>query len=171
MNSDDKKCLYLIDVQNGFISNNTKHILTRIDKLLKSNYFDYIIASKFINYENSPYVKYLNWNKFMDDNDIMLYKPIEEKANLIVEKNKYTSLTNDVLNYLSDNNLKEIYLAGIDTDCCVLATAISFFENDIKPYVLEYYSASNGGNDGHKSALTVLKRLIGEISIVKGSLI
>lgn len=62
---------------------------------------------------------------------------------------------------LLQNNITEAYIAGIDTDCCVLATAISLFEHNIRPVVLEQYCVSNGGDVSHQAAITVLERTIG----------
>jgi nicotinamidase-related amidase len=165
------KCLYLVDVQNGFISEKTKYILPRLNNLLESNYFDFIISSKFINNFDSPFVKYLNWDKLINDNETALYGSIEKKSDLIVEKKIYSSVNEEVLKFLKNKNLDEIYIAGIDTDCCVLKTAVDFFELDIKPYVLEYYSSTNGGDKSQRAAITVLKRFIGEKLIIKNSLI
>ncbi|MEN8907721.1 MAG: isochorismatase family protein [Clostridiales bacterium] len=165
-----KKCLFLIDVQYGFISGKTEYVLPRINNLMNRKDFDFIIASKFINTKNGPYVKYMNWHRLMDEKETKLYEPIEEKADLIIEKNIYTGIGNEVLKFIKNNNIDKIYLAGIDTDCCVLKTAVDFFEFGIRSYVLEYYSASNGGLESHQAALTVLRRLIGEDSIIRGQL-
>lgn len=53
-------------------------------------------------------------------------------------------------------------MAGIDTDCCVMKTALDLFEIGIKPIVLSHYCASTGGNNIHLAALDMLKRNIGE---------
>jgi nicotinamidase-related amidase len=166
-----KTCLFLIDVQYGFISDKTRYILKRLDSILDSSLFDYIIASKFINAENSPYMKYMNWFGLTEAKDIKLYEPIESKAKLIIEKNIYTGVNDESLNYFKTNNITKIYLAGIDTDCCVLKTAVDLFELGIQPNVLEYYSASNGGQKSHEAALTVMNRLVGYNSIIRGNIV
>lgn len=165
-----KKCLFLIDVQYGFVSDETEYVLERIDSLINSGTFDYVIASKFINIENSPYMKFLNWMQLVNDEETRVYEPVSERADIIIEKNIYTAITQDVIEFLKTNKIEKIFLAGIDTDCCVLKTAVDFFEIGIKSFVLEHYSASNGGKVSHEAALTVLKRLIGEDSIIVGDI-
>lgn len=89
-------------------------------------------------------------------------------------ENKYTknliSQIEELLNtflqrlcQLNDGQLpRKVYLAGVDTDCCVLTTATSLFENNIRPIVLTKYCASNGGPQSHEAGILCLKRLIGE---------
>ena len=88
-----------------------------------------------------------------------------EKATEIVQKTTYSACTESVLKLLQNNNISEVYLAGIDTDCCVLATAIELFDCNIRPIVLAQYCASNGGKRSHNAALTVLERTIGKAQI------
>lgn len=72
------------------------------------------------------------------------------------------------MDFLMKNDVKEVYIAGIDTDCCVLKTAIDIFERNIRPIVLIDYCASNGGDESHRSAIRVLERTIGKKQIVYG---
>jgi len=162
------KCLLIVDIQKGFISEHTKHILERIDNLVDSQIFDCVIATRFVNKDNSPYRKFLLWDKLSTEGEIALYKPVEHKACMIVDKYGYSGLTQDILRYLTSNKIDIIFIAGIDTDCCVLATAIDLFEHNIRPFVLEYYCASNGGIENHNAAIKILERLIGNDSIIKG---
>ena len=57
------KILLIVDVQNGFVrSDETKVVAQKIVQLSKEHKFNYIIASKFINNPDSPYVNVLKWN-------------------------------------------------------------------------------------------------------------
>ncbi|WP_408634333.1 cysteine hydrolase family protein [Mycoplasmopsis fermentans] len=62
---------------------------------------------------------------------------------------------------------EEIYICGIDTDCCVQATAVNLFEKRIRPIVLSNYCASNGGPESHEAALKTLSRAIGKENIIQ----
>ena len=55
---------------------------------------------------------------------------IDTKDNRVLEKRTYTALTPELMTYLKENKIKDIYLCGIDTDACVLKTAIDLFENN-----------------------------------------
>jgi len=163
-----KKCLLIIDVQNGFISPNTEYILKRINSLLNQELFDLIISTKFINKENSPYRDILKWYKLSKPDEICLFPPVEEKSNYIIEKYVYTAINDFTLNLLNLNNIKQVFILGIDTDCCVLKTAADLFEINIRPIILADYCASNGGLESHKAAIKVLERLIGRQHIFFG---
>lgn len=160
-------CLFVVDIQYGFISDNTKHILDPVNTLINSNIFDHIVATRFINEEDSPYRRFLKWNKLSSVEEIKLYEPVEKAANLIIDKNIYTALSAKMLDFIISNNINTVFIAGIDTDCCVLATSVDMFEHNIRPYVLEKYSASNGGIESHNAAIKVLQRLIGDESIIR----
>ena len=50
-----KNILLVVDIQNGFISNEmTRTALSRIENLLQAGAFDAVIATKYRNYPGSP---------------------------------------------------------------------------------------------------------------------
>lgn len=163
------KCLLVVDVQEGFITDNTRCLLPKLEKLMCC--FDgLIIATKFINRLNSAFVNILGWNKLMCVPETDLLKFVWERANYIVNKHGYSGYTDDVAWLLRCHGCDEVYVAGIDTDCCVLETAVSAFENNIRPIVLADYCASTGGKESHDAGLKVLKRLIGKRNVYYGEL-
>ncbi|MBH8566961.1 cysteine hydrolase [Nostoc sp. CENA67] len=161
-----KSCLFIIDIQNGFITQNTIHILPRVKFLLEQNIFEYVIFTRFINTPNSPYVKYLNWHEFISPIEQKIVGEIEPFAQIIVDKTIYTACNQETLDLLNQMKIQKVFICGIDTDSCVLKTAIDFFEKNINPYVLEYYSASTGGDKLHQAAILVLSQMIGINNIV-----
>lgn len=52
-----KKLLLVIDMQKGFINENTNFLIDKIRDLLNNDYFDKIAFTKFINYSDSYFVK------------------------------------------------------------------------------------------------------------------
>ncbi|MEH2195404.1 MAG: isochorismatase family cysteine hydrolase [Nostoc sp.] len=154
-------CLFIIDIQNGFITQNTSHIPQRVKSLLEQNLFEYVIFTRFINTPNSPYVKYLNWHELKSPIELKIVDEIEPFAQVIFDKTIYTGCNEDTLNFLNKHNIQKVFICGLDTDSCVLKTAIDFFENNILPYILEHYSASTGGDKFHQAALLVLSQMIG----------
>lgn len=161
-----KNCLFVVDVQNGFISNETKHVIPRIKKLLEQNLFDFVLFTKFINTEKSPYRNFLNWHELSTNEQQDFVEEIKPFIKHSMIKTVYTAVNSETLAFLKDNNIKKVYVLGIDTDCCVLKTAVDLFEADIQSIVLGYYSASNGGITSHNAALSVLERLIGKDNII-----
>ncbi|MFN6465116.1 MAG: isochorismatase family cysteine hydrolase [Nostoc sp. DedVER02] len=159
-------CLFIIDIQNGFITQDTSHIPQRVKSLLEQNLFEHVIFTKFINTPNSPYVKYLNWHNLISLVEQKIVDEIEPFAQVTFDKTIYTACNEETLNFLNNNNIQKVFICGLDTDSCVLKTAIDLFENNINPYVLEYYSASTGGDQFHQAGLLVLSQMIGINNIV-----
>lgn len=165
-----KSCLFVIDIQNGFISEKTAHVQARILSLLEQDLFDYVLFTRFLNTTDSPYVRYLGWNKLVSEEERELVDSVKPYAKTVFNKTTYTAINQETLSFIKHNNIEIAFVLGIDTDCCVLNTAVDLFENNIRPYVLEYYSASNGGGKSHESAIVVLNRLVGRDSIIREAL-
>ncbi|MCW5312710.1 isochorismatase family protein [Nostoc sp. KVJ3] len=159
-------CLFVIDIQNGFISENTKHIIQRIKSLLDQDIFEYVIFTRFINSFESPYVKYLNWYGLLSEIDQRIVSEIEPFVNKVFDKTIYTACNVETITFIKERNIQTIFVCGIDSEACVLKTAVDFFESNIRSYFLEYYSASNGGDNCQKAAILVLSQLIGVNHII-----
>ncbi len=166
INARANSCLIIIDVQNGFISPKTDHILPRIQSLLEEENFDHVVFTRFVNTEDSPFVRFLNWNKVSKGEEIEISSLLKPFAKTVYDKSTYTALTETLSQFIVRHSIETAFICGIDTDCCVLATAIDLFEFGIRPCVLTYYSASNGGSHSQKAAIAVLNRLIGSHNTV-----
>lgn len=160
------KCLLIIDVQNGFISSETEYILPRLEKLI-NEFNGMVISTQFVN-KGGPFNNILNWNKLTNPPEIDIVPFVKSASKYIIQKSVYTSCNYDLINLLRTLKVSEVYIVGIDTDCCVLKTAMDLFEINIRPIVLSYYCASNGGKKSHDAALTVLRRNIGDNQVVDG---
>ncbi len=97
---------------------------------------------------------------------IDVIESVRMKADFVIEKNTYTACTDDIVGILREMKIEEVYLVGIDTDCCVLKTTIDLFERNIRPIVISSCCTSNGGLESHIAALRVLERTIGKEQIV-----
>ena len=155
--------LLVVDAQNGFFSKKTDHVRAEIEMLQKD--YALVAASKFVNQPLSPHRIILDWHKFYPDSaDCSLgYKQKEET--FIFEKHQYSCLTADLLRWINVNGISEVHICGIDTDVCVLTSAVALFEISIKPVVLSWACASGGGKESHSAALIALERLIGRDNI------
>lgn len=162
--------LLIVDVQNGFLSENTNYIVPKISQLLLSKKFNKIAFTQYFNADSSPYEKYLNWFKLKTNEEQAIARDLMPYAHLVFRKNIYTAINPEVENFLKNNNIDAVYIAGIDTDCCVLTSAVDLFQIGIRPIVLADYCASNGGSESHAAALRVLVRLVGEKQIYRGNI-
>lgn len=166
-----KSILLIVDMQNGFILNEQLLELAKdIKELLKRKIFDVVIATRFLNSDNSTYQRFFNWNGLKTEEERELIYGIEGYVDCVIDKTIYTCINSDFIQRVCQLNNGEypdkIFVVGVDTDCCVLTIATGLFENNIRPIVLTKYCNSNGGQESHKSGLTCLKRLIGQSQLV-----
>ena len=152
--------LLIIDVQNDFINENTKHILNKIENLINEGKYDNIVFTRYINsYDNICYKK-LDFTGCLTEEGQKI--AIDSKNYKVIDKDMYTSYVDELKYYLDKNDISKIYLCGIDTECCVLKTALDLFEAGYDTYVLKDYCAATFGKQAHDNAIELLKRNIGE---------
>ena len=158
------RLLLVIDVQNDFINEHTKNILTEIKELVDSNKYDLTAFTRFINDENSIWYKKLNYKGCMTKEGQAI--AINTKNNKVFDKNIYTAVNDELKKYIQKNNISKIYLCGFDTDACVQKTAIDLFEQNYDVYVLKDCCMSHTGEETHNLYITNLARLVGKDKII-----
>ena len=165
----DNMILLVVDVQNGFIkSQEQADKVADIAELIKLKLFDNVVATRFMNYTGSMYEKCFNWHNLNEEVD--LYPPLKNIVDVMLDKTTYNCVNGNFINLLKQLNKghipEKVYLCGLDTDACVLATAIGLFEHNIMPIVLKDYCFSTGGKQYHKAGLKCLERIIGEDQVL-----
>ena len=159
-----KSLLLVIDLQKSFINENTKYLIDRINNLVNSSMYDYVIFTKFINKIDSIWVKKLNYIGCLSDKDREIV--LDTKDKMILEKDVYTAYSKKLVDYIKSNNIDVIYFCGIDTECCVLKTAFDLFENGYDVKVLKDYSGSTHGMESNNYILDVIGRSIGRDNVI-----
>lgn len=155
--------LLVVDVQKGFINNNTSDLPHKIEEL--QHKYKTVLALQFINLEGSMFRRELNWTKFsLNTEDVELaFSPREDV--LIFPKYVYGA-SPQLLEYLKENNITSIDVCGLNTDGCVTKICMDLFDNQILPKVLSNYCASNIGDVVHEQALVSLKHIIGINNVI-----
>lgn len=166
-----KNILIVVDMQNGFLEGeHTSHLLPLITELLKTKTFDVVIGTRFLNAPNSIYEKLFYWKKLETAYETAIPEELLTHMDYIEDKYIYNCVHASFLQrlcQLNDGQLpQKVYLAGVDTDCCILSIATSLFENNICPIVLTRYCGSNGGTESHNAGILCLKRLIGDTQLI-----
>ena len=166
-----KNILLVIDMQNGFLCNEqTKTLVDKIKRLLEYKFFDVIIGTRFLNSDNSVYEKLFSWSKLKSEEERAIPEELVKYMNHIEDKYIYNCVNSNFIQRLCQLNEgvlpQNVFIVGVDTDCCVLATATSLFEYNIRPIVLVEYCGSNGGLESHIAGIRCMKRLIGEKQLV-----
>ncbi len=156
--------LLVIDLQKQFINKHTNFLPAKIDKIIKQNKFEFVVFTKFINSTDSVFCEKLNWKGCLTNESREIV--INTGKSKIFEKTIYSALNDELKNYIIKNKITKIYLCGIDTECCVLKTALDLFENNFDVYVLKDFCASTHGKTRHENALKILMRNIGINKVV-----
>lgn len=162
-NSKLKKALIVIDVQNCFINKQTSFLPKKIASYIKRNKFDYLLFTKFINKNNSNFFTILNWRKCTSSPETDIHNELNKfitKDNLF-KKNTYSIFkAKGFSNFLKKNKITTLYLCGIDTNACVLASAFEGFDLNYKVKIIESLCFSHSGKNFHNSAIKIIKKCI-----------
>jgi len=159
-----KKALLIVDVQNGFVNDKTRHIPSLVEKLQYD--YDLVFATRFINLPDSPYRKLIKWSHFSPGTDEieLAFKP--KDGVVIIDKYIYTCINDSFVKMLEEKGIDIVDICGIDTDICVTKCAVDLFERNITPFVLKDYCATHADADIQESALIILARYIGSSQII-----
>lgn len=130
------KKLLIVDVQKGFLNDNCSFVANKIQDLVDNGNFNQIIATKFVNRKESQFVEYLNYQRFLTDDETEIALNLPKNAK-IVEKTSYSLAgggENDFLKLFNKGD--EVFICGLDYDSCVLAICFQLFDNKIQPKIV-----------------------------------
>ena len=161
-----KNILLIVDLQKGFlVAGANDMVKPRVDALLNAEVFDSVISTIYYNYEGSPIIRLMGWNKLKTAEEQEVVGLAATRSHHFLRKSTYSAYSNDLVELLRAENggaLPEwVFVVGVDTDCCVLATAADLFEAGIRPVVLTRYCGASGGEQAHLAGIRCLQSLIG----------
>ena len=154
-----KSLLLVIDLQYAFINKYTLNLPLNIEKIINSKKYDKVAFTRFMNSKDSICVKKLNYNRCLDIEDTKIV--IDTGNSKVFNKAIYSAVNDELLDFIKGNKIDDIYLCGIDTECCILKTAFDLFELGYNVYILKDYCCSTRGKMRHNNAIEILKRNIG----------
>ncbi|KAL3923239.1 MAG: hypothetical protein SGILL_001767, partial [Bacillariaceae sp.] len=95
---------------------------------------------------------------YYDSNNIMQFSA----------KNNYSCFANsNLLSILQDASVEEVFVAGINTDYCVFATALDSYQYKFRTFVVQDAVTSVGGKAAHEEGLRNLLKHMGDQVLVK----
>ncbi|MDX1483882.1 MAG: isochorismatase family cysteine hydrolase [Alphaproteobacteria bacterium] len=156
--------LLIVDVQNGFINDATRHIPDIVQGLAR--HYEHVIVTRFINPESSAHRRLIHWDRFApgsDDTPLAFTPPAGAQ---MIEKSTYSCVDAGFRARLELLDAHEIHICGIATDNCVLKCAVDLFESGYRPVVLAYACASHAGADFHEWGIKIIRRLIGVDQVI-----
>lgn len=168
--------LLIVDVQNGFVNDKSRHVLPVIVELAKhwQATSQPIYMSQFTNFENSQWERLIGWHRLESEEEIALRDELQPFVGSAItfRKRSYSCLVDPFRDDLRANDWSEVVLCGIATDGCVLATAVDLFEFEdrpIRPVVVRDACASHAGEEISNAGLTLIERFIGRGQVVNSS--
>jgi nicotinamidase-related amidase len=146
--------LLVVDMQNGFMSDKCRHIIPTVIKSIEHFLAagKLVAFTKFINTPDSNYVKLIHWSRLIDEPETSIVDELQPYINHIFDKPYYSAFTESFSSFILINQISKIYLCGVETDSCILKTAIDSFERGIEPVIIKDASFSAGGQQAHKDA-------------------
>lgn len=161
-------CLLVVDVQSGFICPPTAPIPAAVRAFCDKRSFDHRVFTRFINPgAGGSFIEILGWPHLQDESEISLAPEVADLPTLVIDKHAYSPFVDTKLeDRLRNLGVHEVYLCGIDTDICVLTTAVGLFDRGFRPMVIADLSMSCAGPEFHEAAIKLLPRYIGADNVV-----
>jgi nicotinamidase-related amidase len=163
--------LVVVDAQNGFISEFSRPVLPVIVDLV-SQWQDSggdTVFTRYVNYPGSPFERLIGWTGLRDAPEIDIVDELSAhaaRATAVIDKNLYSLFNDEGSALVRKHGWSDLYICGIDTECCVLKTAVDTFERNLTPWVLADACASHLGQETHAAGLLVTRTLIGPSQVI-----
>ncbi len=158
-----KSALVVIDVQNYFVNDETKDLPAKIAEFIETGKFDYVLFTQFVNNENSNFVKLLDWRKCFSSPDIDIHRTLAKFSNTenTFKKTAYSIFKSyGFTDFLKKHDISKLFLCGIDTDSCVLASSYDAFDLGYEIKVVKNLCKSHSGEDYDNAAVKIIDKSI-----------
>ncbi|MCA1695474.1 MAG: cysteine hydrolase [Actinobacteria bacterium] len=169
--NEPKPVLIVVDVQNGFVTEHSQPVVPIIADLVRrwqAAHGD-VVFTRYLNYPGSPFERLIGWSKMIDapETDLVAeLTPHVGPQTPVIDKYIYTLFTPEGTQLIDERGWTDLYVCGIDTEICVLKTAVDAFEHDLTPWILKDACASHSGPEAHAAGLFIAGRFIGTNQII-----
>lgn len=164
--------LLIVDVQQCFLNDYTRHIPSRIVRLIQRDAPDPILFTRFVNSPGSSYQRFLDWHACEKQPETDLAPellPYADKERIFT-KPGFAGISDELRDHLKECHFERVLVAGIDTDMCVLKVALDIFDLGIEPQIVTDCCASTAGLQAHLAGLAVLARNVGAHNLLDAGL-
>ncbi len=167
----DRAVLVVIDMQNGFVNDKSRHVVPVIADLIDQweAAGGATIFTRYLNYQDSPFERIIKWSKLQESPETDIVEELTahaDRAAAIVDKKIYTLFTPDGTRLVEHGGWSDLVFCGIATESCVLKSAVDAFELNYTPWIVTDASASHAGSVAHDAGLLVAGRFIGPGQLV-----
>ncbi len=166
-----KTALVVIDVQNGFVNERSRHVIPIVVDLVAEwqGAGGDTIFTRYLNYPGSPYERLMQWSLLQTSPEIDIVPelaPYVDRARAIIDKKVYTLFTGEGVEVIRRGGWTDLVFCGIATESCVLKSAVDAFELGYTPWIVHDASASHDGPATHEAGLLVAGRFIGANQLI-----
>lgn len=159
-----KKALIIVDVQDWFIVDRNKYIIPKIEKIIKHIEYDLIVSTLAHNKKDSLWIKQIWWEEYLEENDHReksIVKAIDSKKHIFIEKASRSAFKWDIFlkTILKEQDIKEVHIVWIESNDCVMATALESIDYWFFTFVIEEATETRTTEINHKYALDILRYL------------
>lgn len=161
------KVLVAVDVQKGFVSPSSQHVLKPIEAI--QHRFDHIVFTRFYNPDPSPFRRILDYHDLAPGSEGVELAITPRADAVIIDKPNYSGCNDELERHLALWKASEVYIAGIATEACVMKTVSDLFEQDIVTWVIADLCASDKEHRFHDMAISILGTLIGTKHLVNSA--
>jgi nicotinamidase-related amidase len=165
--------LVVVDVQNGFVRDTSRHVVPVIADLLdrwQAAGLD-VVFTRYFNAPGSKFERLFGWTGLQGppETDLVPELTVQaQRATAIVDKHTYSLFTPQGHELVRRHGWTDLYICGIATESCVLKTAVDAFEQgDLTPWIIQDASASHAGPAAHSAGIVVAARFIGPNQIIR----
>ncbi|MDH6124819.1 isochorismatase family cysteine hydrolase [Kitasatospora sp. GP82] len=163
--------LVVIDMQNGFLNQHTRHLLPTITGLVDrwQQAHRPVVFTRYLNSPGSPFERLLHWTRLQTSPETDLAPELAEHARralAVIDKPAYTCFTPEGTALAEREGWHHIVFCGIATDSCVLKSVADAFELGYTPWLLTDATASDAGSAVHDAALRIATRFIGSGQLI-----
>lgn len=153
------------------MDNYTKDIPKKIKEFCENNKDFNIIATRYINSKFSPCTTITKWYEMYEEDkySIDLCAEIRELPIKVFDKGTYSCFTEEFKLFIEQNQIKELYFAGVNSNCCVLASIFQSFDLGIVPYYLKDLCATTDGPSLDKYTLDNFIACVGKDYVIDKS--
>jgi nicotinamidase-related amidase len=160
--SNRRKALIVVDVQPSFLCPRNEYIVKNILTLMDAVTYDLYVEATFHAEEGSLWNIQQHWTCPVGKETEtlpLLAETLRRYDAVRVSKETKSVFKGDkeVLKLFSKKGIQEVHVVGLETNDCVLATALESFDSGFVTYVIEECCQSSSLDELHQVALKILR--------------
>jgi nicotinamidase-related amidase len=162
-----RAALIVVDMQNGFLGQHTEAVIPAVAHLARhwQDAGGATVFTRFVNAPGSPFERLLGWTQVATTPETDITASLEphlQRAHFVLDKPAYTIFTPEGRQLIEAAGWSDLVFCGVDTDSCVLKSALDAFELGYTPWIATDATSSHGGPVIHEAGLAVAARSVGK---------